>query len=829
MNLKTPAVVLTIVALGIFAAAPSAPAQGTTFTYQGRLNASDGPATGAYDLRFGLFNAASGGTRLGTLLTNSATTVSNGLFTVTLDFGPGQFTGADRWLELGVRTNGNGAFTTLAPRQPVTAQPYAIMAGSASNLLGTLANGQLANSTVTVAAGTGLSGGGTVGLGGSTTLNNAGVLLVTGNPDITATTAGGTVTLGSTATNGNLPNLIVKRDGSGGFSAGSVMLSSNLYLPNGIANAGLIYSGTMPMLFVSGTGSANLFAGYGAGNLTMSGRYNTGIGYAVLDAVTTGGNNSALGYGALGSNTTGGGNTAGGVNAMQANTVGNFNTTVGAAALYRNTNGSANTVGGYEAMFSDKSGSNNTAIGYMALFSQTNGQANIALGYQAGYNLTGGGSNIMIGHPGLASDTNVIRIGSGQAQTYIAGQIIGDAAGLTNLNAASLTGILPGLTVDDGGSAAFDACVAAARSLSQVETVAFGSMSLISSNSGVAPGILFSLDGTTTGTTVAFVGQEAISELSEFIVEVVLPGGSLVPDAQLGRRGCLTISRNGQSSQFAGLVTGCSLSSDDGTNMRYTFRLEPPLARMALTADYRMFQNQMIPDMVRALYTELTTNTCTASLTGSYATRDSVLQYAETSLNFISRLMEEEGIFYFFDTGSTPGMILGDSPAAYLTAPNSPYNYYGDQATNPPASVECVRAFRKAAHQSSQTVTWRNYNFESPATTLQGSAIGTDGQGTQFLFGGPDMTKADLDQRSRLRVERQEAEHNLLTGVGNAPDLRPGYSFTLADQTSAGLSGSYVVTSVRHGAFRRMTNGVASFTMAANSRRCRPRKSFGRR
>src|SRR5687767_6158432 len=80
-------------------------AQGTAFTYQGRLNDGASPANGTYDLKFALFDAASTGNQVGGALTNAATAVSNGLFIVTLDFG-NQFPGPDRWLEIGVRTNG---------------------------------------------------------------------------------------------------------------------------------------------------------------------------------------------------------------------------------------------------------------------------------------------------------------------------------------------------------------------------------------------------------------------------------------------------------------------------------------------------------------------------------------------------------------------------------------------------------------------------------------------------------------------------------------------------------------------------------------------------
>jgi hypothetical protein len=107
----------------------TARAQGTTFTYQGRLNANGAPANGVYDFNFGLFSTSSGGSLIGSADSVPGVSVTNGLFTVPLDFGT-SFPGAPRWLEIAVRTNGGAVFTTLAPRQQLTATPYAITAGS---------------------------------------------------------------------------------------------------------------------------------------------------------------------------------------------------------------------------------------------------------------------------------------------------------------------------------------------------------------------------------------------------------------------------------------------------------------------------------------------------------------------------------------------------------------------------------------------------------------------------------------------------------------------------------------------------------------------------
>jgi hypothetical protein len=119
-------------------------AQGTAFNYQGRLTDTGAPANAAYDFRFTIFNAVTNGSPISLPLTNSAVAVSNGLFNVTLDFGPGIFTGTNCWLDIAVRAAGNNNFTALFPRQPLLPVPYAIFATGASNLLGQLPATQLA-------------------------------------------------------------------------------------------------------------------------------------------------------------------------------------------------------------------------------------------------------------------------------------------------------------------------------------------------------------------------------------------------------------------------------------------------------------------------------------------------------------------------------------------------------------------------------------------------------------------------------------------------------------------------------------------------------------
>jgi hypothetical protein len=282
-NMKIKLQSLFIV-LACFAGIHQIAAQGTAFTYQGKLDTNGSPATGSFDFQFKLFPDPLGNLpQVGTTFLTNGIPVAGGLFTVGVDFGAGIFTGSNYWLLVGVRTNGGTSYNDLSPLQPVTPTPYSIMANSASNLLGglptsdlngTVGNAQLANSSVTVAAGTGLSGGGTVALGGSTTLSNAGVLSVTGNSDITANTVSGAVTLGDTATSAATPNTLVKRDATGSFSATNLTLNGSLTLPAIAAGStNLIFSGTTLLLYANNLG--NFFSGPGAGSRAVTGGANT--------------------------------------------------------------------------------------------------------------------------------------------------------------------------------------------------------------------------------------------------------------------------------------------------------------------------------------------------------------------------------------------------------------------------------------------------------------------------------------------------------------------------------------------------------------------------
>src|SRR3984893_6871264 len=176
-------------------------------------------------------------------------------------------------------------------------------------------------------------------------------------------------------------------------------------------------------LFSNTTGGSNTGTGVNAIYSNTTGIYNTATGLGALFSNTTGTFNTATGFAALFNNTTGGNNTATGYAVLYSNTIGGNNTADGLFALNANTSGGSNTANGVNALLNNTSANNNTADGVGALANNTTGSNNIGLGTNAGGNLTTSDNNIDIYDPGVAGESNHIRIGTAgiQSATFIAG------------------------------------------------------------------------------------------------------------------------------------------------------------------------------------------------------------------------------------------------------------------------------------------------------------------------------------------------------------------------------------------------------------------------
>jgi len=363
-------------------------AQSTAFTYQGRLNDGAGPANGSYDLTFALYDDPSAGGQQGGGITNTATAVSNGLFTVTLDFG-NQFPGADRWLEIGVRTNGGGSFSTLVPRQHITPTPYAIYAGKAAMIEGALPGSQLSGtygSPVTISNAANIF----AGDGAALANVNAATLNGLGSSNFwqrggNAGTIPGTHFLGTTdnqplqlrvnnqvglrleyPTLGSIPNLV------GGYGGNRV----------GAGSEGVVIAGGGRLGFTNSVGADSDFAVIGGGDGNR-------ITNNVRNATISGGNNNEIGLNSVDSTIGGGG--ANRIESAFASTVAGGNANYIGVSYAAIGGGYYNTIGG-NSSHAAISGGNQNSIGYNAYASAIGGGSGNAIGSALASTVAGGSS-----------------------------------------------------------------------------------------------------------------------------------------------------------------------------------------------------------------------------------------------------------------------------------------------------------------------------------------------------------------------------------------------------------------------------------------------------
>ncbi|MEO6910383.1 MAG: type VI secretion system tip protein TssI/VgrG, partial [Edaphobacter sp.] len=171
---------------------------------------------------------------------------------------------------------------------------------------------------------------------------------------------------------------------------------------------------------------------------------------------------------------------------------------------------------------------------------------------------------------------------------------------------------------------------------------------------------------------VSLRGEEGISQTFSFHLELSSSNPNLDFSQILGKRVTIAFSLpDGQTQNLNGVVTTFSqgAQSENGSTT-YFSQIEPWFALLRMNVDQRIFQNLSVPDIIEQVFSGLGLTDYKNALTGTYTARDYCVQYGETTFDFISRLMESEGIFYFFThTASIHTLVLADDVSAFTTLP----------------------------------------------------------------------------------------------------------------------------------------------------------------
>jgi type VI secretion system secreted protein VgrG len=294
-------------------------------------------------------------------------------------------------------------------------------------------------------------------------------------------------------------------------------------------------------------------------------------------------------------------------------------------------------------------------------------------------------------------------------------------------------------------------------------------------------------------------GREELGRLFEFQVELLSEDAAIKLADVVGQNITITAEfPDGRKRYFNGdVVEFRQLHKAVDKMVGYFAVLRPRLWFLGLTSDCKIFPNKSAPDIIKAILDEHGITDVTRSLSGTYAVREYCVQYNETDLDFISRLMEEEGIYYYFTHASGKHiLVLSDSLSAHSAiAGTNTLPFMGKKAGY---SHDLVYDWNVTQRAASGTYAHTDYDFTKPRADLksQSAITRTSAHSSmeRFAFPGTYTESADGTTIARRRIEELQAGWEVVEGKTNAAYFAAGKLFTLKDYARADQNREHLLT-----------------------------------
>jgi type VI secretion system secreted protein VgrG len=296
-------------------------------------------------------------------------------------------------------------------------------------------------------------------------------------------------------------------------------------------------------------------------------------------------------------------------------------------------------------------------------------------------------------------------------------------------------------------------------------------------------------------------GTEELSRLFRFDLDLLSPEDSIDPKKIVGKQVSFRINRADESPRwFSGWVSRFTWVGRDERLTRWRAEVVPSLWFLTRTSDCKAWaeKKKKIPEIVEEVLGDHSRVTFKKSLQGEYKPWDYCVQYRETDFNFVSRLLEQEGIAYHFEHGQgSLAVVLADSPSAYTDCQDSKVEFVDDFAD--PSKPGQLFSWQRDWSFKTGKFAQRDYNYETSATDLLAKQNGkAEYEGASdleiFDYPGEYETKSDGDADTKLRIEEEEAAASVAQGSSSCRTFSPGFTFKAPDGKK------YLLTSVSHSA-----------------------------
>jgi type VI secretion system secreted protein VgrG len=295
-----------------------------------------------------------------------------------------------------------------------------------------------------------------------------------------------------------------------------------------------------------------------------------------------------------------------------------------------------------------------------------------------------------------------------------------------------------------------------------------------------------------------FMGSEAISQLFHFELEMVSEQESIPFDSLIGKNVSLRVRlADGTDRYFNGFISRFSQGGRDHDFTYYRAEMVPWLWFLTRIVHCRIFQEKTVPEIVEAIFKDNGFQDYSLKLYRQCVPREYCVQYRETDFHFISRLMEEEGIFYFFKhENGKHTLILGDAPTAHEDCPYQASARYEITAGGW-QDDDVITDFRVEHELRSSKYSQRDFNFETPSNHLE-ATVGGENFSIYDFQQGQYKVRGDGDTLTRIRLQETQAPAVIGYGASDCRAFTSGYKFNLKEHYRDDLNQAYVLISVQH-------------------------------
>jgi type VI secretion system secreted protein VgrG len=297
-------------------------------------------------------------------------------------------------------------------------------------------------------------------------------------------------------------------------------------------------------------------------------------------------------------------------------------------------------------------------------------------------------------------------------------------------------------------------------------------------------------------------GAEAISELFEFRVVFQAKETSLDLDKALGSNISITIKAEKQERHISGIVAEfshiASEQTTDGYLTEYAAVIRPKLWLLTLDRNHLIFQKQTAIDIInKVLKDNGITDLDDKTKSCGKVVREYCVQYGESSFNFVSRLMEDEGIFYFFKHEKNKHtLVLADSSSVHEKIPNSKVGFVNGFNETIPVGKIFETSMTTAVNTGDYSIA--DYNYTISETKLFSKLSGKWKGQMYYEYPGKYEKVKEGDDLSKLRVELFERNHCVFLASSTVAELTPGMSFEVTGHHFSKFNAEYVVYGVEH-------------------------------